>query len=67
LSSVWYEGLNADYNSIYSCHKCEETDYIPFVIGVLELDENIDGFEYFRGMKEFDSNFIPYRTTNIVG
>lgn len=38
--SVWYEGMSSTLSSIYSCHKCNKENEIPFGIGTLGLDAN---------------------------
>jgi hypothetical protein len=60
-SEQWFEGLNAQMNSIYSCHSCRDTDQIPFAVGVLSLDLSTPGLEKFTHAKQFDADFIPYR------
>lgn len=50
-SNTWYEGLDSSRNSIYSCHKCNNVNEIPFVVGVLEYDNNYPGLEKFIGTK----------------
>lgn len=37
------------------------------MIGVLEQSDSYEGLERFIGTKQFDSNFIPYRTADIEG
>ena len=47
-SHEYYNGLNSELNKVFSCHKCLESDEIPFSAGLLEIDQKVEGYERFK-------------------
>lgn len=56
-SHEYYNGLNSELNKVFSCHKCLESDQIPFSAGLLEIDQKVEGYERFKTAVQFYSDF----------
>lgn len=54
-NTTQYEGLDHVLNTIYSCHRCNSVDNIPFSIGTLVLNELTPGLETFVNINEVDN------------
>ena len=52
---IFYEGLNSELTSVFSCHECRTAEEIP-VAGVrLNADDKI------IGLRQYGSDFKTYR------